>query len=359
MKIFIILFTILLFVSCNSGNEQTKPVIENISESVYASGIVKSENQYQVYSTVNGLIQDIMVSEGDLVKKGDTLMKVLNESSKLNTDNAILAAENAAMYSNTDKLTEAKVAIRFALSKLKNDSALFKRQRNLWTQNIGSLNEFEQRQLAYKNSAANYETARLRYVELKRQLEFASQQSKTNLKISNALADNYIIRADAEGKIYKILKEKGELANSQYPMAIIGDATAFFIELKVDEFDIARIKQGQKILFTMDSYKGEVFEASVEKIEPLMNESSRSFTVNAIFVTKPQAPYPNLSVEANIIIRSKEKALTIPRSYLIGDSMVMMNKEKLRKVVIGLKDYQMVEIISGLTSNDIIYKTNP
>ena len=356
MKNQIFIFVLLLVFSCKKGNEKITPTIETISESVYASGIVKSKNQYQVYSTVNGLIQQIMVAEGDLVKKGDPLMKVLNEPSKLNTANAQLAVDNAAMYSNTDKLSEAKVAIRFALSKLKNDSSLFMRQRNLWAQKIGSLNEFEQRQLAYKNSTANYETARLHYEELKRQLEFASQQSKTNLKISNAIAGDYLIKADAAGKVYKILKEKGEMANSQSPMAIIGDATAFSIEMKVDEYDIARIRQGQKVLFTMDSYKGEVFEATIEKIEPLMDESSRSFTVDAVFVTKPPVLYPNLSVEANIVIRSKEKALTIPRSYLIGDSMVKMGKGKIRKVVVGLKDYQKVEIVSGLTAQDIIYK---
>ena len=108
MKNYLFLFAILIAASCKSGNEKTNPAIENISESVYASGIVKSKNQYQVYSTVNGLIQEIMVAEGDIVKKGEPLMKVLNESSKLNTYNSQLAADNAAMYSNTDKLSEAK-----------------------------------------------------------------------------------------------------------------------------------------------------------------------------------------------------------------------------------------------------------
>jgi HlyD family secretion protein len=359
MKNSLIFFAILFAASCKSGNEKTNPVVETISESVYASGIVKSKNQYQVYSTVNGLIQEIMVAEGDLVNKGDPLMKVLNVSSKLNAYNAKLAADNAAMYSNTDKLSEAKVSIGFALSKLKNDSSLLVKQRYLWGQKIGSLDEFEQRQLAYKNSAANYETARLHYLELKRQLEFTSKQSKTNLKISNALAGDYLLKADEAGKVYKILKEKGELANTLSPVAIIGDATEFSIEMKVDEYDIASIRQGQKVLFTMDSYKGEVFEATVEKIEPLMDEPSRSFTVDATFITKPPKLYPNLSIEANIIIRSKEKALTIPRSYLIGDTMVLMNKKNKRKVVVGLKDYQKAEIISGLTARDIIYKPVP
>ena len=47
--------------------------MEKITESVYASGIIKSKNQYQVYAAVSGLIQQILVSEGDVVKKGDML----------------------------------------------------------------------------------------------------------------------------------------------------------------------------------------------------------------------------------------------------------------------------------------------
>ena len=201
MKTRLLLFVLLLAVSCKRNREQISPKIETISESVYASGIVKSKNQYQVYSTVNGLIQEILVKEGDTVQKGDPLMKVLNESSKLNTYNAQLAANNADMYANTDKLSEAKVTIGVSSSKMKDDSLLLARQRILWGQGIGSRIEFEQRQLAYKNSVANYQLARLRYSELKRQLEFASKQSKTNLKISNALAGDYLIKAEATGRV--------------------------------------------------------------------------------------------------------------------------------------------------------------
>ena len=359
MKTPFFFFVMLLAVSCNRANEKISPTIETISESVYASGIVKSMNQYQVYSTVNGLIQEILVKEGDTVQKGDLLITVLNESSKLNSYNARLAANNADLYANEDKLSEAKVTIGVSVTKMKDDSLLLARQRILWGQGIGSRIQFEQRQLAYKNSVANYQLARLRYNELKRQLEFASNQSKTNLKISNSLAGDYHIKAESSGRVYKIFKEKGEFVNTLNPVAIIGDANSFLIEMKVDEYDIARIRKGQKVLFTMDSYKGEVFYAVVETIEPLMNEQSRAFIVKSEFVTRPPVLYPNLSIEANIIIRSKNKVLIVPRTYLIGDSMVKLNNGKLRKIIIGLKDYQKVEIISGLTVHDVIKKPSP
>jgi HlyD family secretion protein len=82
--------------ACKTKTENTRPTIEKITESVYASGIVKSKNQYQVFSTVNGIIQKIWVKEGDLVKKGDPLFTIENEISKLQSDNAKLAADFAA-----------------------------------------------------------------------------------------------------------------------------------------------------------------------------------------------------------------------------------------------------------------------
>ncbi|MFZ4520960.1 MAG: efflux RND transporter periplasmic adaptor subunit [Bacteroidales bacterium] len=356
MKNRMLIFLMLSTVSCGNRKEQISPTIGPISESVYASGIIKSKNQYQVYSSVNGLIQNILVREGDTVRKGDPLIKILNESSKLNTYNAQLAANNADLFSNTDKLGEAKVNISVSVSKMKDDSLLLARQRILWAEGIGSRVEFEQRQLAYKNSVANFQLAKLRYHELQRQLEFTANQAKTNLKISALQTGDYYVNAEAGGRVYKIFKEKGEFVSTLIPLAIVGDATAFLIEMNVDEYDIARIHMGQRVLFTMDSYKGKVFEAKVDRIEPLMNEKTRSFTVNALFVSKPEVLYPNLTVEANIIIQSREKALTIPRSYLVGDSMVQMKKGKMRQVIVGLKDYQRVEIINGLSAGDVINK---
>lgn len=356
MKYCTILFVVLILSSCNKAKESTKPVIGMITETVYASGIVKSKNQYQVHSTVSGLIREILVKEGDTVRKGDPLFVLLNETSKLNAHNAELAAAYADLKANAYKLDEAQVAIDLALSKLKNDSLLFDRQRNLWSQSVGTKVEYEQRELAYKNSATNYETSLARYRDLKRQLELASRQAKNNLLISTALSNDFVIKAESSGKIYKILKEKGEFVSTANPVAILGHAHSFFIELKVDEYDIASILLGQKVLCTLGSFKGNVFEATIAEIEPLLDEQSKSFTIKADFLTEPPVLYPGLSVEANIMIQMKRNAITIPRNYLVNDSLVSMKNGEIRKVSTGLKDYQKVEILNGLTQEDVIYK---
>jgi len=352
----LLLSVVFIAIACKKKQEQTKPVVENISESVYASGIVKSNNQYQVYATVNGLVEQIMVTEGDTVLKGSAIMKILNETSKLNTDNARLSAEYADVSANEEKLNELRLNIQLARSKMMNDSLLLTRQQALWSEGIGTRNELEQRELAFKNSTTAYRSAILRLEETQKQLSYTAQQSRKNLQISTTIAKDYTIKSEVDGRVYSILKEKGEMVNPQSPIAIIGDANSFLLELQVDEYDIAKIRTGQKIMLNLDSYKGQVFEAVVKKINPIMNERSRSFTIDAGFVKQPPVLYPNLTVEANIIIQTKEKALTVPRSYLVdGGFLLLANNEK-RAVTIGLLDYQKVEIIKGITEADIIFK---
>ncbi len=346
---------LLLLSSCKKEIEQTQVKVEAITESVYASGIVKSKDQYQVFSTVNGLIKSIYVSEGDKVKVGDPLFQVLNNTTQLNTDNARLAADYADLRANSDKLNELKINIDLANAKKNSDSLLLERQRSLWNQQIGSQNEFEQRELAYKNSKTAYNAIILRFRELKRQLEFADRQAKKTLQISSTIKGDYIVRSDINGKVYALLKEKGEMVNSQNAVAIVGDADDFLLELQIDEYDITKINLGQSVYIKMDSYKGQVFEAKVSKINPIMNERSKSFTLEADFVLKPPTLYPNLTVEANIVVLTKKNALTIPRKFLIDDAYVLIKNNKKMHVEIGIKDYQKVEILKGLSPNDIIY----
>jgi len=349
------IFSILLF-SCNNKVEKTRPVIENITESVYASGIIKTRNQYQVFSTVSGIISKIWVTENDLVKTGSPLMLISDETSRLNRQNATLASEYAELNANREQLIDLKNNIALAQSRCSNDSLLFMRQQNLWNQNIGTRMELEQKELAYQNSKTMLQSAKIRYNDLLKQLKLNAAQSKINLAISSYRESDLTIKSEIEGKIYSLNKKRGEMINPQTPLAVIGDATHFLLELQVDEYDIVKIKLGQKVLVSMDSYKGRIFQATISKINPLMDRHSKSFLVEAEFVSQPWVLYPNLTAEANIIIATKENALTIPRNYLVDDSLVLIEKDKKKTVVAGLKDYQKVEIIKGLTANDIIYK---
>jgi multidrug efflux pump subunit AcrA (membrane-fusion protein) len=64
----------ILFASCGNKETPIHPTFEKISSSVYASGIVKSRHQYDVYSKTNGLLTEILVKEGELVTKGQAIL---------------------------------------------------------------------------------------------------------------------------------------------------------------------------------------------------------------------------------------------------------------------------------------------
>jgi multidrug efflux pump subunit AcrA (membrane-fusion protein) len=349
---------VLLF-GCKTKQQKISPVEENITESVYASGVVKSDHQYQVFSSVNGLVNEVMVNEGDQIRKGDPILRITNTIAQLNTENAVIAADYASVAANAEKLNELATSIDLARIKMESEASLLQRQKNLWEQQIGSRNEVDQRELAYKSAASAFQAAKLRHAQLQKQISFQEKQSQKNLQISRSSSGDYTIRSEVSGKVYSLLKKKGEMAGVQSPVAIIGDNNAFVLELQVDEYDIIRILPGQKVVVGMDSYKGQVFEAVVEKINPLMNERTKSFTVDARFTKPPPSLYPNLTCEANLVIREKTKALTIPRYCLLENDYVLMANREKRKVTTGLKDFLKVEILSGLTVNDIILKPAP
>ncbi len=356
MKLLLHVVSLLVVLSCQRDPDRIKPTLEDISESVYASGIVKSANQYEVFSSTNGIIKDVLIREGDTVSRGTPLVRISNTTAVLNAKNAQLAAEYANHLASKEKLDELRMTVDVAKSKNQIDSLLWLRQQNLWSRNIGTRAELEQRELASKTSLSNYRSAVIRYKDLQQQLALNVNQSYNTVKISNAIADDYTIKSEIAGIVFKVFKAEGELAVNTSPIALIGDAKAFVLELQVDEADIIKIRPGQTIFLRMDSYSGEIYEAAVGQIDPSMNERSKSFTVEAHFVNAPAILYPFLTVEANIVIAKKMNALTIPRSYLVEDSFVITTKNKRRRIVTGLKDYQKVEVLRGLDVNEAILR---
>jgi multidrug efflux pump subunit AcrA (membrane-fusion protein) len=354
-KVSCLLLAFFLF-ACKSKKETIKPSIENISSSIYASGILKSKNQYQVFGSVNGIISEVFISEGDMVKKGTPLFTIENETQKLNKENAELAAQFSDSYANESKLTDAKLAIDFARNKMKNDSLLYVRQQSLWQQQIGTRIDLEQRELQFQNSKTNYTSSIYKYQDLKRQIDFTSNQSKKNLLISKNLQNDFTIKSELEGKVYAINKKKGEITNTQSALAIIGDDSKFTLEMQVDEYDILKIKKGLPVLVNLESYPGKVFDAIVTKINPLMIERTKTFMVEAEFVKNPEQLYANISFEASIVLETKKQVLLIPRNYLVNDSTVLKANGEKQIIKTGLKDYNKVEIISGITATDELLK---
>lgn len=352
----LVAFLFLAVFSCKKKGESIKVQKGKITESVYASGYVKARNQYQAFASSAGILLETFVSEGDTVRKGDVLFSISNPLNRFNEENARLASVLASENLAADKLDELRVNLELAKARMKQDSLLFERQKKLWQSQIGSKVDVESRELGFASSKSAYLASVYRYNDAKRQLGFVAEQSNNNLQASRSLSSDNLVKSGIDGVVYSIMREKGEFVGSQIPLAVIGNAGDFFLELQVDEFDITKVKVGQPIKVKLDSYKDKVFEAKVTRVNPIMNERSRSFLVEADFTKAPEVLYPNLTIEANIILQEKAEIITVPRNYLIGDSSVLFSDEDTQRVTIGLKDYQRAEIISGIKEGDVIYK---
>lgn len=353
-KLLIYISASLTLFACGKKPESTLPTIETITESVYASGSVESIDQYQVFASVNGIISSVNVSEGDLINAKTKLFSIFNESSRINRENAELNAEFSDVNSNNSKLNDLKLAIELAKNKMLNDSITFSRQKILYSKEAISSSQLEQSELVYQSSKTSYLSNQLKYIDLKKQLNLTDKQSKNNVKLTRELENDFSITSDIKGRVYSILKKKGEMVNTQTPLAIIGDAKAFKIVMEVDEYDIIKIKKGLKIVVSLDSYKGQTFEAVVSKIDPIMNERSKTFTIEAAFIKQPPVLYPNLTLEANIVVKTKQNILTIPRKFFINDQYVILENGDKKYIKIGLKDFEKIEVLSGLTKTDKI-----
>ena len=297
--------------ACSKKEASISPTSGNITESIYASGTIKSADQYQAFVSVSGIIEEIYVKEGQQVRIGTPLLRVSNETQKYNLENAQLAANFNDVANNQGKLTEAEAIVQTAKAKLKLDSSLYSRQKALWSQQVGTRVEFEQKELNYQSSKANYLSAYQRYKDLKRQINFGAAQTKKNVQISARQNEDFILKSKVNGTVFSLLKEKGELVSPQTPIATLGNPKNFRLEMQVDEHDIFKVKLGQKVAITFDAYKNQYFEAEVHKIASIMNERNKTFLIEAQFTKAPEKLYPNVTFEASIILQSKQNVLAM------------------------------------------------
>ena len=348
---------LIITVSCNKSGDSITPEVRDITESVYASGVIKAAGQHDVFATTSGILKQILVQEGDSIAMNTALFVIDNAVSQMSAANAELALQQSKgkTATNSATLLDLQARVRLAKARMENDSLLLERQRSLWAQQVGSKLELEKRELAFQTSSTEYESLSLQFRQLQSDLSVAAMQAENNYRISLKHQDDYTIRSSLNGRVFAVLREPGELVTPQLPLAVIGEDGSFEIELQVDEYDIVKVEPGQRVFVSMDSYRSETFEAAVTRIEPLMNERTRTFTVYAAFTKAPVRLYPNLTVEANILIRTRKNALTIPVKYLLGGDKVLIAPDETTTVKVGAADLNYAEIVDGIGKETTIY----
>ena len=356
------LFLSIFFIitSCSNKKDKILPTKRPLTESVYSSVTIQPDSLYQAYAIVAGILDANLVEEGDVVLKDEAIVQIINNTPKLNAQNAKFALELAKENYNGKAAVLSGILdqIHAANLKFKNDSINYFRQKNLWEQKIGSKIEYDTKKLNYELSKNNLQTLQNNYERTKNELQTTVKQSENKYQTALISIKDFTVKSKINGKIYALYKEPGEIVNTMEPLASIGSATNFIIEMLVDEVDIVNIKPNQDVLIHLDAYNGTVFKGNVSKIYPKKDERNQTFKVEAKFDKQPHVLYPGLSGEANIIIATKEHVLTIPKDYLIEGNKVETDKGVV-EVKTGLQNMEYVEITDGITENTHIYKPKP
>jgi RND family efflux transporter MFP subunit len=195
-----------------------------------------------------------------------------------------------------------------------------------------------------------------RYGRTKFELESSYQQAQNNLSSAIYNSKDFTVKSEIDGKIYAIYKKEGEIVNTMEPIASVGKDSTFVLKLQIDEVDIVKLSKNQVVLITLDAYDGLLYSGKIRKIYPQKDQKSNAFIVDAIFDNPPKILYPGLSGEANVIIKKRENALTIPRDFLLENNKVL-TKNGLVDVKTGLKNMDFVEILEGLNDETAIIKS--
>ncbi|NNE76591.1 MAG: HlyD family efflux transporter periplasmic adaptor subunit [Pricia sp.] len=357
MRYLFLIVLVVLIVSCGEPGKKILPQKTPLTESVYASATVQPDSLYEAFAVVAGILDKNLVEEGDLIKKGDAILQIINNTPKLNTENARLALQLAQenFKGSAAVLKGLEDEIHAAELNFKNDSINFYRQKRLWEQQIGSKVEFDNRKLSYELSQNNLKLLKSRYDRTKNELATQLSQAQNNYRTSQIATEDFTVTSKINGKVYALFKEPGEIVSTIEPLASVGSSTVYIIELLVDEVDIVKLAVGQKALITLDAYPSELFEARVAKIYPRKDERSQTFTVDAVFEEAPKTLYPGLAGEGNIIISEKESTLTIPKEYLMEQNKVLTENGPV-EITTGLQNLDRVEILEGIDENTELLK---
>ena len=314
--------------------EIKQPFVTDIVKKTVATGSIKPRKEVEIKPQVPGIIQEIYVESGDMVKKDDLISKV-------------------QVIPEMKELNAAEARVQQAKIKYDHQEWLYVRQKETYKEGITPEQDYHRVEVDYKNAKAEYEAAENNLQIIKKGVA------------KNTTTTNTLIRSTMDGMILDVPVEIGDTViqsnsfNAGSTIATVADMNDLIFEGKLDESEVGRIKIGMKLLITIGAIEGVEFTATLEHISPKGVEENGTilFPIRAkvdlvenIFV---RAGY---SATASIVLGKRDQVLAINESVLQFDKdnktfveveNSPQNFEK-KYIEVGLSDSINIEVISGL-----------
>ena len=376
--------------------EVAEVITSKITEKVSATGKIHPVREIKISPDVSGEIIELFITEGDSVTEGQLLLKIKPDNYKSMLDQAIAGLNSA-------KANQAQSESRLAQTKANNiqTEQNYLRNKKLHEQKVISDAEFESINAAYKVSLEELEAAKQTMMAAAYNVQSAAARvtdARENLNKTS-------IYAPANGTISKLAVEQGERVVGTSQMAgtellRIANLSMMEVRVNVNENDIVRVSEGDKVQVEVDSYsrEEELFEGLVASIAHTANDvlsldAVTEFEVkikllnssysHLVTKEKPFPFRPGMTATVDIITDEKEDIVVVPISSVttrekagaddeekkeeeeevneedIEEVVFVVNEENIvNKTIVktGISDFDNIEIVSGVKSGDKIVK---
>jgi RND family efflux transporter MFP subunit len=342
----------------NSGSSSTQATTStatvkkgSVNRSVSASGQVETANYLTVTTSVNGIVKQVLVKEGEIVRKGQKIMEIT-----LNSDGEeSLAQAWSAYLSAKNSLEKAKNDIISKQSDLLSAEEAFKIEKE---QN--SYQSHDER-LAFTLAENKYKTAQAAYDDQQNNIKQA--ESNLNKAWLSYQAQSPTVVAPDSGTIANIVVTEGmDIKNSlsektSASVASIKKEGTPIVSLNVGELDISNIKVDQKVIINLNSIEGKSFVGKVVGIDKVGTTTSgvANYPVIVRFGEESNLVLPNMGVDAQIILEEKQNVILVPTGAITSNrgqktvTVIKNGQQEQVKIETGISDGTNTEITSGLT----------
>jgi HlyD family secretion protein len=356
-----------------------------VIETVSATGKIQPEIEVKISSEVSGEIIALNVKEGQVVKKGDLLVKI-------NPD-----LYTSGLNRTVAGLSQTKAGLSQADASFKEAKSNYERSKTLYDKGIISKSDWDKSIGAFEVAKASKEAA-----------YFNVQSASATVNEAKDNLGRTIIYAPADGTVSVLNVELGERVLGTQQMAgteilRVANLNNMEVEVDVNENDIVKIKVGDQANVEVDAYLKKQFKGIVTSIS---NSASSALTADQVtnFKVKVRivkesyqdllegksatySPFrPGMTATVDIITKIKTNVLAIPISAVVVKSdttavktedikvedesdkkslpksdkklecvfVKVGDKAKIRIVKTGIQDDANIEILSGLKKGDVI-----
>lgn len=344
-------------------------VEEKFQEFIPVDGVLLPRNTVYIDAVQGGVVDEVYVEDGAMLKKGDPILKLSNANMELsymdqetrmydainNLANTLISIEQLK-YTRQKEITE----LYYQLDKLKTD---FNRKELFYKDKLISTKEFEdaERDYTYALNQLNI-TIKLKRldsisgVRQSQQISSSMERMQNNLALLRRNMDNMTIKSPGNGKLSSFSVEIGETKTAGEHLGQIDIPGGFKVRANVDERYISRIFEGQEAEFDLG---GKVFKLAVNKI--YTNVTNGSFQVDLIFDgEEPENIKRGQTLQLRITFSGESDALTIRRGGFYqetgGNWIYVVDKDgtfaQKRNIKIGRQNLYSYEVLEGLSAGE-------